>query len=83
MSDREVAMRILHMLGVESSRVALDALTTFLGNVREQHERDRSATIEACAQIAFSWDIDWSVGIAENLGRVGLAIRALNTRKAP
>jgi len=35
------------------------------------------ATIEACAQEAFSWDIDWSVGIPENLCKLGLRIRSL------
>jgi len=34
-------------------------------------------TVEACAQEVFSWDIDWSVGIPENLGKLGLRIRSL------
>jgi hypothetical protein len=39
--------------------------------------------IEDCAQDAFSWDTDWAVGIAENLGKLGVAIRARATKDEP
>lgn len=37
MSDAEVALRIWHLLDGKAKETAVDALATFLGNVREQH----------------------------------------------
>jgi hypothetical protein len=46
MSDSEVAVRIWHLLDGKAKATAVDALTTFLGNVREQHAAELREAVD-------------------------------------